>query len=117
MPLLEAMACGKPVITTAEGPSKDFCDNANSYLVPATSEPVPDQPPPLGPIAGAFTWFEPDFHQLVSTLRHIYENRAEAAAKGRAAARSVRHLTWQNAANLYSTRILNLCNPGRSDQS
>jgi glycosyltransferase involved in cell wall biosynthesis len=114
MPLLEAMACGKPVITTAEGPSKDFCDSANSYLVPATTEPVPDQPPPLGPIAGAFTWFEPDFPELVSTLRHVYENRAEAAAKGRAAARSVRHLTWQNAANLYSSRILNLCNSGQS---
>jgi glycosyltransferase involved in cell wall biosynthesis len=117
MPLLEAMACSKPVITTAEGPSKDFCDSANSYLVPATAEPVPDQPPPLGPIAGAFTWFEPDFPQLVGTLRHVYENRAEAAAKGRDAARSVRQLTWQNAANLYSTRILNLCNPGRPEPS
>jgi len=109
MPLLEAMACGKPVITTGEGPSKDFCDSANSYLVPATTEPVPDQPPPLGPIAGPFTWFKPDFPQLVSTLRHVYENRAEAAAKGRAAARSVRHLTWQNAANLYAVRIRELC--------
>lgn len=117
MPLLEAMACAKPVITTAEGPSKDFCDNANSYLVPATIEPVPDQPPPLGPIAGTFTWFEPDFPQLVSTLRHVYENRAEAAAKGHAAARSVQHLTWQNAANLYSKRIRDLCNPGRPDRS
>ena len=117
MPLLEAMACGKPVITTAEGPSKDFCDSANSYLVPATSEPVPDQPPPLGPIAGAYTWFEPEFGRLVSTLRHVYENRAEAAGKGRAAARSVRHLTWQNAANRYATRIRDLCNPGRTAPS
>lgn len=111
MPLLEAMACGKPVVTTAEGPSKDFCDSANSYLVAAKSEPVPDQPPPLGPMAGAFTWFEPNFSQLVDTLRQVYKNRAEAAAKGRAAARSVRHLTWDNAAKLYAARLRHLCNP------
>ena len=111
MPLLEAMACGKPVITTADGPSKDFCENADGYLVPSTIEPVPDQPPPLGPMAGAFTWFEPDFPQLVSTLRHVYENRAEAAAKGCAAACNVRRLTWRNAADLYATRIRHLCNP------
>ena len=54
MPLVEAMACGKPVITTADGPAKDFCDESNSYLVSATADMVlvTDPPPPLGPIAG-----------------------------------------------------------------
>jgi glycosyltransferase involved in cell wall biosynthesis len=109
MPLLEAMACGKPVITTAEGPSKDFCDNSNSYIIPATAEPVPEQPPPLGPMASPFVWYEPNLAQLVKTFRHVYENPAEAVAKGRAAALSTRHLTWQNATRQYAARVRHLC--------
>jgi glycosyltransferase involved in cell wall biosynthesis len=109
MPLLEAMACGKPVITTAEGPAKEFCDESNSYLIPANADVVLD-PPPLGPIVGSFTWFEPAFLELAKTLRHVYENREEAATKGGAAAETTRHLTWQNAANQYAARIRHLCN-------
>jgi glycosyltransferase involved in cell wall biosynthesis len=111
MPLVEAMACGKPVITTAEGPAKEFCDDTNSYLVPATAELVLDPPPPLGRIAESFTWFEPDFLELVATLRHVFENRQEAVAKGQSAAKSVRRLTWQNATEQYAARIRHLCEP------
>jgi glycosyltransferase involved in cell wall biosynthesis len=109
MPLLEAMACGTPVITTAEGPAKEFCDDSNSYLLSATIDLVLDQPPPLGPIVGGLTWYEPSFVELVHTLRHVYKNRGEAAAKGQAAAKSVRHLTWQNATGQYAARIRQLC--------
>jgi glycosyltransferase involved in cell wall biosynthesis len=111
MPLVEAMACGKPVITTAGGPAKEFCDHSNSYLVPATADLVFEPRPPLGPIAGGLTWFEPDFFELVATLRHVFENRQEVAAKGQAAAKSVRHLTWENATKLYADRIRRLCDP------
>ena len=109
MPLLEAMACATPVITTGKGPAMDFCDESNSYLIPATTVPVQDQPPPLGPMAGDFTWFEPDFGELVRILAHVYENRDEAATKGRAAAQAIRHLTWENVANQYAARIRHLC--------
>lgn len=110
MPLLEAMACGKPVITSAEGPAKEFCAESNSYLVSAAADLVLDMPPPLGPIVGGFTWFEPNFLELVQTLRHVYENVQEAAAKGRVAARSVRHLTWRHVTAQYAARIRKLCN-------
>jgi glycosyltransferase involved in cell wall biosynthesis len=109
MPLLEAMACAKPVITTREGPATDFCDESNSYLIPATEAPVPDQPPPLGPMVGDFTWFEPDFAELVRILGRVYEDRIEAAEKGLAAAQAIRNLTWENVANQYAARIRNLC--------
>jgi glycosyltransferase involved in cell wall biosynthesis len=110
MPLLEAMACGKPVITTREGPSKDFCDDFYSYLIPATTVPVPDQLPPLGPMAGEFTWFEPGLVELARIFGHVYENQAEAAAIGRIAAEAVSHLTWGKVADQYSARIQQLCN-------
>lgn len=110
MPLLEAMACGKPVITTSAGPATDFCRASESYLVPAQQEIVPDDPPErLGPMTGSFTWFEPNFSELVHILRHVYENRREAAARGKAAAKSVRHLTWLSARKQYEARIHQLC--------
>ena len=109
LPLLEAMACGTPVVTTAEGPAREFCDESNSYLVPAVADLVLDPPPPLGRMASSLTWFEPDFVELTKTLRHVYENREEAAVKGLVAANATRHLTWQNAADRYSARIRSLC--------
>ena len=47
MPLIEAMACGKPVITTAAGPALEFTTAESAYLIPATELPVPDPPPPF----------------------------------------------------------------------
>jgi glycosyltransferase involved in cell wall biosynthesis len=109
MPLLEAMACANPVITTAEGAAEDFCEASNSYLLPTRTEIVPDEPPPLGPMEGSFTWFEPSFPELFRTLRHVYQNRREAAVKGQTAAKSVRHLTWESVTKQYAARIRRLC--------
>ncbi len=109
MPLLEAMACAKPVITISEGPSGDFCNADNSYLIPARTEAVADDPPPLGPMEGEFTWFEPDFGELFRVIRHVFQNRKEAAAKGECAAESTRHLTWERVASQYAARVRKLC--------
>ena len=109
MALLEAMACGKPAITTALGPSKDFCSSETTYLVAAHEEEVPEDPPPLGPLTGSFTWFEPNFAELVRTLRHVYERRDEAAQRGRAAGRYVhQEFSWTRVTWLYAERIRGL---------
>jgi hypothetical protein len=60
------------------------------YLIRAVETNVPEEPPPLGELSGRFTWFEPDFAELVQTLRHVYENREGANERGRAAAKHVR---------------------------
>jgi glycosyltransferase involved in cell wall biosynthesis/tetratricopeptide (TPR) repeat protein len=109
MPLIEAMACGKPVITTAEGPSRDFCLSENSYLIPAREVQIPDPPPPLGELSGAFTWFEPDAGELARSLRHVYEHREEAIERGRAAAEVIsQRYNWPLVASLYLDRIRGL---------
>jgi len=110
MPLLEAMACGKPVITTARGPSTDFCSDKTAYLVSAREEEVPEEPPPLGPLSGPFTWFEPDFAELTRALRHVYENRDAAGQRGAAAAKRVRQgFSWASVTSLYAERIRGVC--------
>jgi glycosyltransferase involved in cell wall biosynthesis len=104
-PLLEAQACGKPVITTAQGPAREFCSDKSAYFISAREVSVPDEPPPLGPMAGHFTWFEPDASELIQSLRRVYNNSGEAAEKGRAAAQSVRKYAWEEITRLYRTRI------------
>ncbi len=106
MPALEAMACGKPVITTAVGPSQDFCTTATAYLVAAQATRVPDTPPPFGELVGDFTWFEPDAGELARTLRRVYEKREEAARRGTAAAEKVHaSFRWSAITQLYRERI------------
>ncbi len=112
MPLVEAMACGKPVITTARGPSEDFCSKKTAYLVSAREEEVPDDPPPLGQFAGDFTWFEPDLGELARTLRYVYEHRDEAAQRGRAASKTIQErYTWSRVTPIYLDRIRQLVAP------
>jgi len=112
MPVLEAMACGKPVITTAEGPSQDFCSSATEYLVPAHECKVPEDPPAFGPLAGEFTWFEPDATALSGALRRVHQDKQEAARRGAAAAARVRdRFAWSRVARIYQERIRSLTAP------
>lgn len=110
MPLAEAMACGVPVITTARGPAPEFCTEATGWLISATNEPVPDDPPPVGEMSEPLGWFEPSFEELVQTMRYVYEHRDEAALRGAEAARSIHQThTWPQIINQYAAAARRLC--------
>lgn len=113
MPLIEAMACGKPVVTTSAGPAPEFCAAHVCYLIPATETPVPDPPPPFGDFSAEWTWFEPDLVQLAAALRAVYEDRGEAARRGELAGELVfqRH-AWPRILPKYFARIADLTVPG-----
>jgi glycosyltransferase involved in cell wall biosynthesis len=106
MPLIEAMACGKPIITTAAGPAPEFCPAHASYLISATEVPVPDAPPPFGELSSAWTWFEPDLVELAGALRAVYENRQEAERRGLLAAQFILQThAWPRLLTMYLDRI------------
>lgn len=108
-PLIEAMACGRAVVTTAAGPAIEFCSPVTSYLIQAEETPVPDEPPSVGGLSREWTWFEPDLVELSQTLRRVYEHKDEAARRGRAAAANVHgEFEWPRITRRYLDRILSL---------
>lgn len=90
----EAMAFGKPVITTNYSGHLDFCNERNSYLTDFQITPVNSMPWPL--YTGRMSWAEPDLDHLKRQMRHVFEHKDEARAKGTQAAEDVRRFSWEN---------------------
>ena len=96
LPVLEAMACGTPVIVTGGGATDDFVTDETGWRIPARRNPTQVVGEEL--IADGWT-LEVDQMDLQKALRHAYTHRDEVAAKGRRAAEIVseRYL-WKHSA-------------------
>ncbi len=106
MAILEAMALAKPVIATGWSGHMDFCNKDNSYLIDydiiRAREIQYDNDDPEALIAS------PRLDSLRKIMRHVFENREEAKERGRIAAESIRHLTWDNAAKTLADMLMKL---------
>jgi glycosyltransferase involved in cell wall biosynthesis/SAM-dependent methyltransferase len=112
LPMLEALACGLPVIATAGGAADAFLDDEVAYRIPA--ERVPLGEVMRGePLAGAGWWLEPDVEALAATMRYVVAHRDEARAKAaRGAERARREWTWAKAAAIAAERLRKLVRSG-----
>jgi glycosyltransferase involved in cell wall biosynthesis len=63
LPVLEAIACGTPVIVTQGGATDDFCLDGVAYRIPGQPRTTEDLPSGL-----AGKYIEPDFDALVDTM-------------------------------------------------
>jgi len=104
LPILEAQACGLPVIATAWSAACELLSEEIAYplrvarLVPALAK---------CPYYHGFRWAQPDEEHLIHLMRHVYEHREEAAAKGALASRAVLgRLSWDRAALRIRERLV-----------
>ncbi|MCA1569074.1 MAG: glycosyltransferase [Chloroflexi bacterium] len=82
----ETMALGKPVIATGFSANLDFMTAENSYLV-AHQETLVGPEGENYPAHG--TWAEPDLDHAARLMREVWENPAEARARGARAQREI----------------------------
>jgi len=103
MPILEAMACGLPVIATDWSAQQEFLSPEISYpiqvkrLIPAEARCVYYQ---------GFQWAEPDLEHTAALMRHVYEHQAEAEERGLQAAREIQsNWTWSHTVGKIKARL------------
>jgi hypothetical protein len=85
--MAEAMYLGKPVIATGYSGNLDFMTPHNSYLVDYELVPVGEG---AAPYPADAEWAEPSVEDAARLMRHVFERREEARAKGQRAAADIR---------------------------
>jgi GT2 family glycosyltransferase len=75
----EAMALGKPVISTAYSSTMEFANESNSFPVPARLMAVGRDAPPYPP---HLRWAEPDVDAAAEQMARVYADPSAAAAVG-----------------------------------
>jgi len=106
LPVVEAMACGLPVVVTGLGAALDYCDESRAYLIPAEKRSLAEARVGEWETVGRPWLAEPDGEALAALLRHVVAHPDEARARGAAASAFVRdHLTWEHAADSVERRL------------
>ena len=101
--IAEAMWLGKPTIATGFGGNLDFMTAENSYLVDFGMTTVGEDAHPY-PADGV--WADPDLEHAALLMRHVFENRGEAAERGLQAAADIRRTNGVESAGRTMSRRL-----------
>ena len=81
-PLMEAMACGLPVVAPTFGGQSAFMNSDNAYIVDHTVVPVSEEAARLYPKFAGHNWAEPSLEHLRQLMRHVYSNQSQARETG-----------------------------------
>lgn len=113
-PYMEAMASGLPTIGTGWSGNTEFMNDSNAYLIESSLVDVPEAAVREAAHFRGHRWAEPDPDHLRRLLRHVYQNRDEAAARGAEARSSVaRGFDRSRIAALMAERFKVLASLGR----
>jgi glycosyltransferase involved in cell wall biosynthesis len=105
MPVLEAMACGLPVIVTAGGPTDEFCPDDACWRIRSRRNRYPEKR--CGQWATtAWPWMlEPDPGHLRELLVEAAGDAAARSSRGRAGRTAAERWSWDEVAGRYRDRI------------
>ena len=108
LPVIEAMACGLPVIVTSGGPTDDFVLQSCGWKIASQRVEIPQ-------LLGLETnsrqgWLEPNFDDLRKCMREAFEERSFLTKeKGTQAATIAKtNWTWANVATQYENELKRL---------
>jgi glycosyltransferase involved in cell wall biosynthesis len=107
LPIAEAMASELPVIVTDFGACLDFCNAENAYLIPAEKKQFAERQVDQTLITVDYPfWGEPDLDAFKALLKHVYNNRKEAKAKGRKARKTIiGGFSWELASEIAQANL------------
>ena len=89
LPILEAMACARPVVVTRGGAADDFVSEESGWFIDSTRRSIGTTVSKI-PLVAEGWLLEPDVNHLASLLQHAAANPEEGRAKGEAGARLAR---------------------------
>jgi glycosyltransferase involved in cell wall biosynthesis len=107
LPIAEAMACGLPVIVTAEGAAADFVREEFAFLIPSQRRSTD-----VGSFKASAPGFwleEPDVDSIVKAMRSAVTNSSRLTEMGRLARQYAEaHLDWNIAISQVMARLREL---------